>query len=165
MHPKIHLPASLIAALLLSLSPAFAASPGTDARLSAQFKQADVDRNGMLSRAEAERGVPQLAKHFDAIDANRDGQISAEEIRAWRRSAKGVRKTRAARKFDAYFARADADGDGALSRSEAAKGMPRVAEKFDRIDTNGDGKVTREEMRAWLSARRGARGGGTDPVK
>jgi len=127
------------------------------ADIGAQYRRADTDGDGMLSRAEVERGLPRLAKSFDAIDTNHDGRLSAEELRAWRRNARTQRKTKGPSKFDEYFARADADGDGALSRSEAAKGMPRIAGKFDRIDTNGDGKITRDELRAWLSARRGAR--------
>jgi Ca2+-binding EF-hand superfamily protein len=165
MQSRIHLPAALIAALLGLQPSVYAASSGTDARLSAQFRKADADHNGMLSRAEVQRGVPWLAKHFDAIDVNRDGQITPDEIRAWRRRARGQRKARGTPKFNDYFARADTDGDGALSRTEAARSLPRVAEKFDRIDTNGDGKVTREEMQAWLAARRAARGGRSDPLR
>jgi len=41
---------------------------------------------------------------------------------------------------------ADKDGDGLISRDEAAA-MPRMAEHFDRLDANTDGRVSREEMR------------------
>lgn len=157
---------ALIAALLLAPAIALAATTGKNARLAEQFRRADADGNGMLSRAEAERAAPLLAKHFDAIDADRDGQISPEEIRAFRRAGRGERRARgssrgaqAGAKFELYFARADSDGDGALSRAEAERGLPRVAKKFERIDRDGDGRVTREEMRAWLAARRAARTG------
>lgn len=50
------------------------------ARAEVHFKKADVDGNGMLSRAEAEKGMPRLAHHFDAIDANKDGQLSRDEM-------------------------------------------------------------------------------------
>ena len=139
------------------------AGPGRT-RFGEQFRKADADGNGMLSRAEAGKGAPRLAKHFDAIDANRDGQISPDEIRAWRKNARGERRTRgeAARaKFDRHFTRADVDGDGALTRAEAEKAMPRVAKKFERIDADHDGRITREEMRAWLAAKRSARTGGS----
>ena len=163
---------TIIAALLIAPAVALAASTsaagGRGARLAEQFKQADADGNGMLSRADAEKSAPRLAGNFDAIDANRDGQLSPEEIRAHRRAAKSERRARAGAggagataKFDQYFARADRDGDGALSRAEAENGMPRVAKKFDRIDTDRDGKVTRDEMRVWLAARRAARTGKT----
>jgi len=51
------------------------------------------------------------------------------------------------------FKRADADGDGSLSREEARKGMPLVARDFDRIDANRDGRVTMDELEATLKAR------------
>ena len=158
--------AGLIAALLLA--PAIALAATNNARLAGQFRRADADGNGMLSRAEAERAASVLAKQFDAIDANRDGQISPEEIRAFRRAGRGERRAsggargaQAGAKFELYFARADSDGDGALSRAEAERGLPRVAKKFERIDRDGDGRLTREEMQAWLAARRAARTGKT----
>jgi len=150
---------ALIAVLLAS--PVLAAAPakGVDSSLAAQFRRADADGDGMLSRAEAGRAEPRWADQFDAIDADRDGKIGPEEIRAWRRAGKGARKASASAKFDQLFDRADADGDGALSRAEVQTGLPRVANKFDRLDKNGDGRLTREEMRAWLAAKRAARTG------
>ena len=51
---------------------------------------------------------------------------------------------------------ADKDGDGRISRAEAAE-LPRLARHFDEIDTNKDGFITKEEMRAHR-AKRGERG-------
>jgi Ca2+-binding EF-hand superfamily protein len=57
-------------------------------------------------------------------------------------------------RFDEQFTAADKDGDGALTREEAANaGMRRIVENFDRLDANRDGKVTREEVRALLRSR------------
>ena len=36
----------------------------------------------MLSKAEAEKSNPRMAKEFDAIDANKDGKITQDEIRS-----------------------------------------------------------------------------------
>ena len=44
----------------------------------------DGDKDGFVSRAEAEANAPRLAKHFDEIDANKDGKLSREEIQAAR---------------------------------------------------------------------------------
>ena len=57
------------------------------------------------------------------------------------------------------FKRADANGDGRLTREEAQKGMPLVARDFDRLDTNKDGFVTLDELEAALKARAEARKG------
>jgi Ca2+-binding EF-hand superfamily protein len=53
------------------------------------------------------------------------------------------------------MAKIDKDGDGRVSRNEAA-GSP-FAQRFDRLDTNRDGYVTREEMRAAFQQMRDAR--------
>ena len=42
-------------------------------------------------------------------------------------------------------AKLDANGDGAIDRSEAAQ-HPRLAGKFDELDKNKDGKLAKEEM-------------------
>ncbi len=51
-----------------------------------RIRRADADGNGAISRAEAERAMPGLARHFDAIDANRDGEITRDEMEAARRA-------------------------------------------------------------------------------
>jgi Ca2+-binding EF-hand superfamily protein len=127
-------------------------------RAAERFRRADVDGNGVLSRAEAEHGVPELARHFDEIDVDRDGNLTPFEIRAWRKTRRAVRGGEARSRFEQYFRRADANGDGLLSREEAVQGMPRLSGKFDRIDTDRDGKLSLEELRAWLDARSAARG-------
>ncbi len=47
-------------------------------RLEKQFKKADSNHDGMLNMAEAEKGMPELAKCF----TNHDGMISLEEAKA-----------------------------------------------------------------------------------
>ncbi|MBI2319174.1 MAG: EF-hand domain-containing protein [Betaproteobacteria bacterium] len=161
---------TLFAALLLAPALALAAQEGAGGagsaakrpRLAEQFKRADADGSGTLSRAEAEKAMPRLAQAFDAIDANRDGELAPDEIRAWFKAKRAERRSRGEGmrgRFDQHFAAADADGDGALSRAEAEKGMPRVAKKFERLDADHDGRVTREEIRAYLQAKRAARTG------
>jgi len=54
------------------------------------------------------------------------------------------------------FKKADANGDGRISREEAQKGMPLVARDFDRIDANKDGLVTLDEIEAALKTLAGA---------
>jgi len=47
------------------------------------FKKLDADGDGRLSRAEAQ-AAPGLAGHFDEIDANKDGFITPDELKAAR---------------------------------------------------------------------------------
>ncbi len=59
-------------------------------RADERFNKADVDRNGMLSRAEAGQGSSRLARHFDAIDVNGDGQLSRDELQRARDARHGA---------------------------------------------------------------------------
>ena len=56
------------------------------ARAADHFKKSDADGNGSLSRAEAEKDMPRLARHFDMIDTHKDGQLSQEELSAARKA-------------------------------------------------------------------------------
>jgi hypothetical protein len=51
-----------------------------------RFKSADADGNGMISRAEAEKAMPRLVRHFDRLDANKDGQVTRDEMAAARKA-------------------------------------------------------------------------------
>ena len=63
------------------------------AKFEERFNAADTDHDGMLSREEAQRGMPNVYKHFDEIDTAKRGQISKEEIAAF--MAKLARQRRA----------------------------------------------------------------------
>lgn len=48
------------------------------------FAKLDADSSGSISRTEA-AGAPRLAARFDELDADKDGQLSPEELRAMKR--------------------------------------------------------------------------------
>jgi Ca2+-binding EF-hand superfamily protein len=48
----------------------------------AAFKKADADNDGTLDKQEA-KAMPRVAKNFDAIDTDKDGTVSMDEIRAF----------------------------------------------------------------------------------
>ena len=150
---------TLIAALFLVPALGFAADNTTAAKgeRGSYFKKADADGNGTLSRAEADKSVPRLAKKFDLIDADKDGQLSRDEMKAWKKThkhahKKGNKADRQARAAE-RFKHADANGDGKISHAEAEKNAPRLAKKFDAIDADKDGQLTSEELRAYREAR------------
>jgi EF-hand domain pair/EF hand len=124
-------------------------------RFEARFKQLDTDGDGTVSKTEADNGPPHLAEHFEEIDTNKDGKLTADEMKNAMRARmahckQDPEKCRAEMKqrFEAAWKRADTDGDGTLSKAEAAQGMPRLARHFDQIDTDRDGRITLAEMDA-----------------
>jgi Ca2+-binding EF-hand superfamily protein len=52
----------------------------------ARFSAADLDGNGSLNQTEFTRYRPVLARHFDRIDRNADGEVSEQELaQAWKK--------------------------------------------------------------------------------
>ncbi|HET7729609.1 MAG TPA: hypothetical protein VFK48_06210 [Usitatibacter sp.] len=132
----------LSAIALASAATLVMAHPEGQAHRGAKFERlraADTNGDGLLSRTEA-AALPRIAERFDAIDANRDGQVSFEELRSARHHARGER----------FLGRLDADKDGKVSKAEA---LAKATERFDRVDANKDGFITADE----LAARRGPR--------
>lgn len=108
------------------------------------FKRWDTNGDGVISRDEANAaGAERVAKMFDQLDTNKDGQLTPDELRQAHQDRMAAMKGR----FDADFKNADRNGDGGLSKDEAAA-MPMIAKHFDEIDTNKDGVVSREEIEA-----------------
>ena len=149
---------TLIAALFLVPALGFAADNTTapNGERGSHFKKADAD--GTLSRAEVEKSMPRLAKKFDQIDTNKDGQLSRDEMKAWKKTRKHAHKKgnqadRHARGAE-RFKHADTNGDAKISRAEAETNAPRLAKKFDAIDANKDGQLTQEELSAYRETKR-----------
>jgi len=138
---------TLVAVALGAAATLTIADPGQGPRRGAmmeRLKAADTNADGLISRSEA-AALPRLAEHFDAIDANRDGQVSFEELRAFHARHRGERGK-------AFMKRLDTDGDGKVSRNEA---LAAAAARFDAADANKDGFLTPEEMRAAHRAQHG----------
>jgi hypothetical protein len=77
--------------ILLALTlPAFAADAPKDRPQHARqtweqrFADANTAHDGHLSPDEAKAGYPQVAKHFDDIDVDHKGYVTANDVRAWR---------------------------------------------------------------------------------
>jgi len=108
-----------------------------------RLKAADTNGDGMISRDEA-KVLPMIAKHFDQIDANHDGQVTMDELRAFHEQQRAE-----------HWKKLDTDGDGKISKAEAQANAPRLFEHFDQIDANGDGFITPEELAAGHRHHRG----------
>jgi Ca2+-binding EF-hand superfamily protein len=112
--------ASLAASLLAGVALNASAGEGKGGKL----KAADTNGDGVISREEA-KALPRLAQHFDQIDADKNGSISMDELKAAH-----------AHQRQAHFDRMDTDR------------FPRMADKFNVIDANGDGYITKDELKA-----------------
>jgi Ca2+-binding EF-hand superfamily protein len=137
---------ALTALALVSASSLVMADDAGGARRGAfveRLKAADTNGDGMLSKSEA-AALPRLAEHFDAIDANKDGFVTFEELRAFHQSHHGKHGGMKA---------ADTNGDGKISRDEF---LAQAAARFDRLDANKDGVLTPDELRG-MRHQRGAK--------
>jgi Ca2+-binding EF-hand superfamily protein len=78
----------------------------------------DTDKDGRISRAEATAAEGRMASRFEQMDANKDGYVDRadHEIRAKQRK-------------DEWFAGADTDKDGKLSRAEVDAAKPKHGER------------------------------------
>jgi EF hand len=63
----------------------------------AAFKKADKDNDGTLDRNEA-KAMPQVAKNFDAIDADKDGTVSLDEVHTYMKARHDAAKNHEATK-------------------------------------------------------------------
>jgi Ca2+-binding EF-hand superfamily protein len=114
-----------------------------------KWQRSDQDSSGGISKQQAERNLPRLNERFDAIDRNRDGALTPDEIRSFRQQRQEQQRERLRQRIE----RADTDASGTISRAEAQRRMPRVYEHFDEIDTDHDGSVSQEEIRAFWRKR------------
>ncbi len=119
-------------------------------RVLKRLMESDADGDGKISKSEAPE---RMAKHFDRLDANSDGQLDqtelkrlAEKIAARAAKATGGAVAEQLRKLKA----ADRDGDGKLSQDEVPEG--RLRDHFSRVDANGDGYLDQTELKRVAAA-------------
>jgi Ca2+-binding EF-hand superfamily protein len=67
------------------IKAAMASRKGMHQKGKAEFEKADKDADGTLDKEEA-KAMPRVAKNFDAIDADKDGTVSLDEIHTFMKS-------------------------------------------------------------------------------
>lgn len=163
---KTHLIAGLAAAALaapvLALAqtpsgspPAHHSSPGksftraeVSQKLQQHFARLDADRDGFITRAEAEAGKEMRRSHrdqrsgkrgasiFDRLDTNKDGVVTRAEAEPFFASRQvdiahvGPGDSKPRRNWDALVSRHDSNKDGAISRAEFEAGRAQHAQKM-----------------------------------
>ena len=112
-----------------------------------EFRKMDADKDGQVTRAEAEafqradavaRAGQRARAVFGQLDADRNGQLSFAEFA---RTQSGSPQVNA----QPFIAQLDLNKDGRVSLVEHRAGKLRY---FDNIDTDKDGVVTAAEMKA-----------------
>lgn len=59
-----------------------------------RLRQTDQNKDGVISRADAGKDMPGLARHFDRIDTNGDGVITREEMQATHEKMRSLSRQR-----------------------------------------------------------------------
>lgn len=100
--------------------------------------EADANNDNVLTRAEFDAG---RATHFARLDADSNGQVTREEMRAGR-GERGHHRRGRGHRGEHGLERADANNDGNITREEF---LTRPTEMFNRLDANHDGVIQASE--------------------
>jgi len=142
---------SLIAAVV---AVAVLAAPAAPSLASEDIPGATVRSESGKSAADRKARFEQWCQ--DNPEKCREAKAKAQQRREECKANPEKCRAEAQARSEERFKRADANGDGRLSREEARKSMPQLARDFDRIDANKDGFVTTEELAAARKPRAGA---------
>lgn len=158
MHISIGL-ATLTAAMSLAIAGAAVAAPQANSAhadhghgaMQKTHANLDTNQDGVIERSEA-AAHPRMAAMFDRLDRNGDGKLEATERPGKHGRTDKGRHGRHGSGVMGWAVQLDTDGDGRVSRIEAADS--RMAERFDQMDANRDGYLVASELRAHAARQR-----------
>ncbi len=159
--------ALLFAQAGIALAQTQPAKPERGEHMRARWQQADLDKDGQLSKAEVQAaGMKHLLERFDAIDTNKDGKISEAELAAFgnarhdNRSATPVPGQAAASPFGKAPMPAGSNPPppprppheegkhGGMDYKSPDQRRAAMQERFNKADTNKDGGLSKAELQA-----------------
>ena len=121
--------ASAVGLALSLIAMAAYAAPGKGGK---HFDRMDSNGDGKVTAEELSERQAELIAN---ADSDGDGALTKDELKAYR---KGKRAERRAKHNP------DANGDGVIDRTEF---IIAAQERFDRMDKNGDGLISEDERR------------------
>ena len=116
-----------------------------DARVQ-RFDKADTNKDGKLSLAEAKAGMPQIAAAFTALDSQKHGYLTRDEVAGAEQVLTRIAIDQWHQRNAKAFATLDTNKDGKLSKVELAAKMPRLAKSFAFLDEDHDGSLSAIEF-------------------
>lgn len=116
---------------------------GSGRMIEQRFAALDANKDGKVTTEEIDAA---RAARFKEMDADGDGSVTPEEMVQHQLLQRAKRR----------IARMDVDGDGKIQESE----LPSGGRMFSRFDLNGDGAVTKAEIEIARDAMGGGRGWG-----
>lgn len=135
--------AAMIGAGASGVALAQAGGPAADARPAAfDFEALDADKDGKVTKDEMK--AAQAARAV-LMDTDKDGKISEAELVAMHTRDIEARAVERAKRI---LARQDTDGDGMLTAAELMATDRPMDKMFDRIDADNDGAISKAEAEA-----------------
>ncbi|MEW6268380.1 MAG: hypothetical protein AB1689_03680 [Thermodesulfobacteriota bacterium] len=120
-------------------TPATGTDEGAASPFADEFERADTDKDGRLSEEEAKKaGFFSTEQSFRGTDTDGDGVVTLFEL--------GDALQKRLRHWTSESQRADADGDGYVTREEAQSAGGMLSEIFVRADRDRDGRIARDEL-------------------
>lgn len=127
-----------------------------ETKLDRDLRMTDTDRDGSISRAEAEQAKAQLlVTNFDKIDADKNGALDRTEIKGFLEAVQKAiqaQQDEHLKEFSRRLKAADKNKNGKLTKKELAAAkdkLPSLESNFDAIDANHDKSITMEEILAF----------------
>jgi len=72
----------LLPSVVMAQSGDSSSQQQADARLKQRFEAADTNRDGKLTLAEAQKGMPRLAARFSSVDVAGKGYVTLDQLEA-----------------------------------------------------------------------------------